>query len=84
MSVMPRLNLTLDDDTFARLGRHAKRQGAPRAGLARRILREALDLREALERRKTLAADYTAGRRDARQLLEQLAVPQLEWFDEED
>ena len=84
MSVMPRLNLTLDDDTFARLDRHAKRQGARRAGLARRILCEALDSREALERRKTLAAAYTAGRRDARQLLGQLKVPQLEWFDEED
>lgn len=81
---MPRLNLTLDDDTFASLDRHAKRQGARRAGLARRILREALDSREALERRKKLAAAYTAGRRDARKLLEQLEVPQLEWFDEED
>lgn len=80
---MPRLNLTLDNDTFDRLDRHAKRQGARRAGLARRILREALDSREALERRKKLAAAYTAGRRDARKLLEQLEVPQLEWFDEQ-
>jgi metal-responsive CopG/Arc/MetJ family transcriptional regulator len=81
---MPRLNLTLDDHTFARLDRHAKSQGARRAGLARRILREALDSREALERRKTLAADYTSGRRDAQKILEDLEVPQLGWFDEED
>lgn len=81
---MARLNLTLDADTFARLDRHAKRQGARRAGLARRILREGLDAREALERRKKLAADYAAGRSDARELLEELEAPQLEWFDGED
>jgi metal-responsive CopG/Arc/MetJ family transcriptional regulator len=81
---MPRLNLTLDTDTFTRLDRHARRQGARRAGLARRILREALDAREALERRKKLAAAYTAGRTDARELMDQLEVAQLEWFDEED
>jgi len=81
---MPRLNLTLDADTFSRLDRYARRQGGRRAGLARRILRDALNSREALERRKKLAADYTAGRRDSRQLLDQLEVPQLEWFREED
>jgi len=81
---MPRLNLTLDSDTFDRLDRHAKRQGARRAGLARRILREALDAREARERRNKLAADFTAGRADASKLLKELEAPQLEWFVEED
>lgn len=58
---MERLNLTLDSDTSARLARHAKRAGAPRATYARGILREALDARETLERRKKLAADYDVG-----------------------
>jgi hypothetical protein len=81
---MPRLNLTLDADTIACLDRHAKGQGAGRAGFARRILREALDSREALVRRKALAADYTAGRRDAREILDHLEAPQLEGFDDEE
>jgi plasmid stability protein len=81
---MARLNLTLDTDTFARLDRHAKQHGSGRASFARRILREGLDAREALERRKKLAADYAAGRPDAVDLLRDLEAPQLEWFDEED
>ncbi len=81
---MERLNLTLDDDTSERLARHAKREGAPRAAYARGILREALEAREALERKKKLAADYTAGRADARQILKDLETPQLEWFDGKD
>jgi hypothetical protein len=81
---MPRLNLTLDEDTFGRLTRHAKGQGGRRAALARRILREGLDAREARDRRRKLAADYAAGRPDARELLEHLERPQLDWFDEAD
>jgi hypothetical protein len=81
---MARLNLTLDDDTFDRLARHAKREGGRRASLARRILREGLDAREARERRRKLAADYAAGRSDARDLLDDLEAAQLEWFDAED
>lgn len=81
---MGRLNLTLDSDTFSRLARHAKRAGAPRATYARGILREALEAREALERRKKLAADYVAGRADARKLLKDFEAPQIEWFDGKD
>lgn len=81
---MARLNLTLDADTFARLDRHAKRQGARRASLARRILREGLAAREAHQRRKRLAADYAAGRPDARELLRDLEARQLECLDEKD
>jgi hypothetical protein len=78
---MERLNLTLDSDTSARLARHAKRAGAPRATYARGILREALEARESLERRKKLAADYAAGRADSRKLLKDFEAAQLEWFD---
>jgi len=81
---MARLNVTLDDDTFTRLVRHARREGGRRAALARRILREGLDAREARERRMKLAADYAAGRSDARELLQGLEAAQLDWFDEED
>lgn len=83
MRVMARLNLTLDDDTFVRLIRHAKREGGRRATLARRILREGLDARDARERRKKLASDYAAGRKDAREILEELEPPQLDWFHED-
>lgn len=81
---MERLNLTLDNDTSERLARHAKRAGAPRATYARGILREALEAREALDRRKELAADYVAGRADARKLLKDFEAAQPEWFDEKD
>lgn len=81
---MERLNLTLDADTSQRLARHAKRAGAPRAAFARGILRDALEAREALERRKKLAADYVAGRDDAQKLLKDFEAAQLEWFDEKD
>jgi hypothetical protein len=80
---MARLNLTLDDDTFDRLTRHARRAGGRRATLARRILREGLDAREVRERKRKLAADYAAGRADARALLAELEAAQLEWFDAE-
>jgi hypothetical protein len=81
---MERLNLTLDSHTSERLSRHAKREGTPRAAYARGILREALEAREALARKKKLAADYAAGRADARRLLKELEAPQLEWFDGKD
>ena len=81
---MARLNLTLDDDTFRQLDRHTKRSGKPRAALARELLREGLAQREAAERRKQLAADYAAGRSDARTLLRDLEAGQLELMDDED
>ena len=75
---MSRLNLTLDEDTFERLGRHAKKAGAQRATLARSLLREALERRESAERRRKLAADYAADQKDTRTLLRELETGELE------
>lgn len=80
---MARLNLTLDEDTFRRLDRHIKRTGRPRAALARELLREALAQREAAEQRRQLAADYAAGRSDARAVLRDLEAGQLALMDDE-
>jgi len=46
-------------------------------------LSEGLARREATTRRKKLAADYRAGRADARALLDDLESPQLELLDDE-
>ena len=83
MSVMARLNLTLDQDTARRLDQHTRRSGKPRATLARELLREALARREALERRQRLARDYAAGRSDARTLLTDLESAQVELLGDE-
>lgn len=80
---MGRLNLTLDADTESWLGRYARRLGQKRAGLAREILREGLERREALERRQKLAGDYAAGRRDQTSTLEHLERGQLGLVDDE-
>ena len=79
-----RLNLTLDKDTSTRLERHARRAGVRRATVARQLLREALVDRETEERRRKLAADYAAGRRDAAALLEDHEVPQDEVMGDEE
>ena len=78
LCVMSRLNLTLDADTYSRLDRCAKKVGSPRAALARSLLVGALDQRDAAERRTKLAADYVAGREDARAMLADLEVAQTE------
>lgn len=75
---MSRLNLTLDDDTLTWLTRHAAREKVGVAAYARRLIREALEQREALARRRKLAADYAAGREDAAEVLRDLERPQLE------
>ena len=80
---MTRLNLTLDRETYAALERHAKRLGKPRARAVKEILTEGLARREAAAPRKKLAADYLAGRADARALLKDLESSQLELMDEE-
>ncbi len=81
VSVMARLNLTLDDDTARSLEKHARKAGSRQATLARQILREGLARREALERRRKLAKDYAAGRTDASELAD-LETAQLELMDE--
>ena len=80
---MTRLNLTLDRETYAALERHAKRLGKPRARVVKEILTEGLARRDAAARRKKLAADYLAGRADARALLKDLESSQLELMDDE-
>ena len=81
---MSRLNLTLDKVTFARLGKRARKEGAPRAALARRLVQEGLDHREELERRRKLAADYSADRADIKDLLHDLEGRQLELLADDD
>ena len=81
---MARLNLTLDRDTYAELEKHAKQVGKPRARVVKEILSEGLARRAAAERRRKLAADYLAGRADARAALKDLESPQSELLDDED
>jgi len=83
LRVMARLNLTLDDDTWERLGRHADRTGQQRASAARLLLREALARRESLERRKQMARDYAEGRPDAVALLRDLEGAQIDVLEDE-
>jgi hypothetical protein len=78
---MARLNLTLDQDTFARLEKHAREARTRRATLAKTLIQEALEGREAARRRRKLAADYAAERDDARDLLRELEAGQLELLD---
>jgi hypothetical protein len=84
LRVMERLNLTLDEGTSGALARYARREGKPRAALARELIHEAIARREALERQRRLARDYAAGRSDAKQLLKDLETAQLELLDRED
>lgn len=80
---MPRLNLTLDADTARQLERAARAEGTRHASLARTLLREALARREAAARRRRLAADYVAGRADARAVLGDFERAQLDLLDDE-
>ena len=61
--------------------RHTKHVGKPRATVVRELLREGLARRAAAERRKRLAADYAAGRGDARAVLRDLESAQLALLD---
>jgi len=69
---MRRLNVTLDQETYAALERQAKQTRKPCARVAKEILSEGLAQRNAAARHKKLAADYRAGRADARALLNDL------------
>ncbi len=79
---MFRLNLTLDADTKTWLQRHAK--PARRAALARTLICEGIARREALARRKKLAADYAAGRPDALALLADIEAAALDSLDRDE
>jgi hypothetical protein len=79
---MARLNLTLDDDTWNALVRHA--ESRPIATVARDILRAELARRDALGRRRALAKDYIAGRADERALLAELEGGQLALLEDDD
>jgi len=81
---MSRLNLTIDDDTDRRLEQHARRAGTRAASFARLLIREALDRREMIERRRRLAADYAADRDDAVALLREMETAQFGYGGEED
>ena len=58
--------------------RYARQAGARRATAARELLKESLERREALARRRKLAADYAAGRDDAAEVLAELEAAQLD------
>ncbi|MBI5533600.1 MAG: hypothetical protein HY898_12850 [Deltaproteobacteria bacterium] len=81
---MGRVNMTLDAVSSERLKRYAKRLGRPQATVAGDLVREGLELRAAEERRRKLAADYAAGRADARELLAVMEPGQLEILGDED
>ncbi len=79
---MNRLNLTLDADTASALERHSRRGKMPRAAVARELIREAIQQREARERLQRLAKDYASGRADAADLLADMEVAQLELLED--
>lgn len=54
------MNLTLDEDTAAALGRIADAGKEPRAAVARDLIQEGLQRREARAWRERLARDYAA------------------------
>jgi hypothetical protein len=81
---MARLNLTLDEETLCDLKKHANRLSRPVAGFARDLVQEGIRRREAAERRRRLARDYAAGRRDARAILDDLETSQLDLLDNDE
>lgn len=80
---MKRFNVTLNQETYEALERQAKQTRKTCAKVAEDLLSEGLARREINTRRKKLAADYRAGRADARTLLNDLESPQLELLDDE-
>jgi hypothetical protein len=80
---MMKLHVTLDQKTFEILERQAKKARKPCASMAKEILSEGLAQRDAAARREQLAADYRAGRADARALLNDFESFQVELLDDE-
>lgn len=81
---MARLNLTLDEATFLHLKKHAQQCSKPVARVASELVREAIDRREAAARRRRLAEDYRAGRKDAALLLGDFESAQLELLEDDE
>jgi len=81
---MERLNLTLDDVLSSELERHARREGKPRAAVARDLITEAIRRREQLEARRKLARDYAAGREESAALALELEPLELEVMGDEE
>jgi predicted transcriptional regulator len=79
---MRHLNMRLDQETYEALERQAKQTRKPCAKIAQEILSEGLARRDAVARREKLAADYRAGRADARALLNDLESSQSELLDD--
>jgi hypothetical protein len=80
---MKRLNVTLDQETYEALERQAKQTRKTCAKVAEDLLSEGLARRDATIQRKKLVADYRAGCADARALLSDCELPQLELLDDE-
>ena len=80
---MARLNLTLDSDTWSDLSRRAVRQRMAKSALARELLSRALRRESEIERRRRLAEDYVRGRGDARKILADLELAQLDLVDDD-
>jgi hypothetical protein len=80
---MDRLRLTLDEAASEALARYARREGKPRAALARELIREAIARRETLERERKLAGDHAADQSDTRRLLRDLEAAHLDLLDHE-
>ena len=82
---MERLNLSLEEDLFAELTRLAKAENVGLAGVARRLLREAVVQRKRIELQRTMAAAYAAGARDPeeRKTLREMQGAQDELLEDE-
>lgn len=81
---MRHVNVALDQKTYEALERQAERTRKPCTTVAKEILLEGLERRDAAARREQLAADYRAGRADARALLNALESSQSELLDDEE
>lgn len=65
---MERLNLSLERELVAELNKLAKAEKVGVAGVARRLLHEAIAYRKRLDLQRTMAAAYAAGAIDPEEL----------------
>lgn len=80
---MARLNLTLDDDTFATLERDARRERSQLSTFARRLLKEALEQRERERRWREWEDAYRRGASEDRRLVRDMEAGQLDGIGDE-